>query len=99
MFLLLQRCIKRLQDGRARLVDRFRNSDCKTEEHKSSTGLVREVMAEEWNVLKMENDELLSGDPMTFNPFSSSIVCIKIRMVLLALLLCTAVVVTVVVFL
>lgn len=65
-----KRCLKRLQDGRARLVDRFRQKDDTSEKKKS--GLVEEVMAEEWDILRREKNELLSYDSLNYNPFSDN---------------------------
>lgn len=63
-----QRCLERLQESRAKLVDRFRHIDDNSQSNNSE--LVKEVMAKEWNLLQRENKELSSDDPLNYNPFS-----------------------------
>lgn len=63
-----KRCLKRLQEGRAKLVDRFRQSSDISDANHSE--LVKEVMTEEWKLLRKENIELYSDDLLNYNPFS-----------------------------
>ena len=63
---LSQRCLRRLQDGRSRLVDKFRGVGA---DQSDNGNLVKEVMEVEWDALRQEKNECISLDSMRYNPF------------------------------
>ena len=63
VLLLIQRCLNRLREGRSKLVEKFRKVDSNEPED-----AVKEVMEEEWNVLRQEKNSCLARDSV-YNPF------------------------------
>lgn len=64
-----KRCLRRLQEGRSKLVDKFRRID---EDQSENSNLVQEVMEEEWDALRQEKNNCLSSDSLQYNPFASA---------------------------
>ena len=59
--------MKRFQERRSKLVDKFRSV---TGDQSENGNLVKEVMEQEWDVLRREENKHLSSDSLQYNPFA-----------------------------